>query len=306
MDKIFEILGLEKLDESKQEDLKETLKTVIEVKATELAESKVEGLLETEKTKLKEEYETKFDTYRDGLTSKFSNFVDTVLDEEMVIPENVQKWAKQGELYHELVEQFKTRLAIDEGMISDEVRGMLKEAKDEIENLRAKVDEATGTNLDLEQDASEMAAQLYIREKCDGLTESQKKHVISLLGDEIIKESIDKKFSIIVDTMGIKINESDDEDKDDKGDDKDKDDDKDEKVFEMSCESCGNKETVKEEADEMECPECGKNMKPSKEKVEEGHSEVKDEDKGQLNEGDASPWETYKSVWLQGIKGSSE
>jgi len=304
MDKIFEILGLEKLDESKQEDLKETLKTVIDVKATELAEGKVEGLLETEKTKLKEEYESKFDEYRDGLTSKFSNFVDTVLDEEMVIPENVLQWAKQGELYHELVEQFKTRLAIDEGMISDEVRGMLKEAKEEIEALRVKVDESTGVNLDLEQDASEMAAQLYIREKCDGLTESQKKRVISLLGDEIVKESIDKKFSIIVDTMGVKVNEADDKD-DDKKDDSD--DDKSDETFEMSCESCGNKETVKEETSELECPECGKTMKPSKEKVEEGHSEVNEDLKNDsLNEDNKTPWETYKGVWLQGLKGSSE
>lgn len=299
MDKIFEILGIEKLDESKQEDLKDTLKTVIDVKANELAESKVEGLLETEKSKLKEEYESKFDEYRDGLTAKFSNFVDSVLDEEMVIPENVVKYAKQGELYHELIEQFKTRLAIDEGMISDEVRDMMKEAKEEIESLRAKLDESTGTNLDLEQDASEMAAQLYIREKCDGLTESQKKNVISLLGDEIIKENIDKKFSVIVGTLGVKINESDDEEEGDDDDDKGED-----KTFEMACESCGNKETVKEEASEMECPECGKTMKPSKEKVEEGHSEVETDQS--LNESEKTPWETYKGVWLNGLKSSSK
>jgi len=298
MDKIFEILGIDRLDESKQEELKETLKTVIEVKASEIAESKVEGLLDTEKTKLKEEYENKFDEYRDGLTSKFSNFVDTVLDEEMVIPENVIKYAKQGELYHELIEQFKTRLAIDEGMISDEVREMLREAKNEIEDLRKKVDESTGMNLDLEQDASEMAAQLYIREKCDGLTESQKKRVISLLGDEIIKENIDKKFSIIVETLGV-ITEDDDGDEDGDGDgDGDED-----MTYEMACESCGNKETVKDELDEMECPECGKTMKPDK-KVEEGHSEVKT--KRSLNESDKTPWETYKGIWLKGIKGSSE
>ena len=297
MEKIFEMLGLEKLDESKQADLKETLKTVIDVKATELAESKVEGLLETEKDKLKEEYEGKFDEYRDGLTSKFSNFVDTVLDEEMVIPENIVKWAKQGELYHELVEQFKTRLAIDEGMISGEVRGMLKEAKEEIETLRAKVDEATGTNLDLEQDASEMAAQLYVREKCDGLTESQKKHVITLMGDEIIKENIDKKFSIILNTMGV-VNESEGEDDEKKDDDKKED----EKVYEMTCESCGNKASIKEEKEEMDCPKCGKSMKAGK--VEEGHSVV--ETKQELMNEDSTPWDTYKAMWINGIKGSSE
>jgi len=118
MDKIFAILGIERLDESKQVELKETLKTVIDIKATEIAESKVQVLLGDAKTKLKEEYEVKFDEYRDSLTSKFSNFVDSVLDEEMIIPENVIKFARQGELYHELIEQFKTRLAIDEGMSS--------------------------------------------------------------------------------------------------------------------------------------------------------------------------------------------
>jgi hypothetical protein len=296
MDKIFEILGVERLDESKQAELKETLKTVIDVKATELAESKVESLLGEAKTKLKEEYEVKFDEYKDGLTSKFSNFVDSVLDEEMVIPENVIKFARQGELYHELIEQFKTRLAIDEGMISAEVREMLKEAKTEIEGLRTKLDESKGVNLNLEKDASEMAAQLYIREKCDGLTESQKKHVISLLGDEIVKESIDKKYDIIVSTMGL-LKEDADGDDDTKKNDADGDE-----VFEMTCEECGNKETVKEEIDTMKCPECGAEMKPADNTANEGKDKGK---KKSLNE-ETSPWETYKSMWIKSIKGSSE
>jgi len=292
MDKIFEILGIERLDESKQVELKETLKTVIDIKATEIAESKVQVLLGDAKTKLKEEYEVKFDEYRDSLTSKFSNFVDSVLDEEMIIPENVIKLARQGELYHELIEQFKTRLAIDEGMISAEVRAMLKEAKGEIEALRDKLDKSKGENLTLEKDASEMAAQLYIREKCDGLTESQKKHVTNLLGDEVVKENIDKKFDIIVKTMGL-IKESDDKDTDDT----------DAKLFEMKCEDCGKSVSVKEKMDEMDCPDCGSTMKNG-ETIKESKADVKSDNKP-LNEG-KSPWETYKSIWLKSIKGSSE
>ncbi|MCK5020799.1 MAG: hypothetical protein KAS32_27505, partial [Candidatus Peribacteraceae bacterium] len=223
MDKIFEILGIEKLDESKQESLKDTLKTIIEVKAQEIADAKVEEVLESKKTSLKEEFDTKFAEHRDSITSKFSNFVDTVLDEEMKIPATVLKYAKQGELYHELIEQFKTRLSIDEGMISGEIRDMLKEAKSEIESLREKLDESTGKNLELGQDASEMAAQLYVREKCDGLTEAQKKYVTNLIGDELVKENIDKKFTLIVETMGI-INEEEDEDDKKKGDEGDEGD----------------------------------------------------------------------------------
>ena len=299
MDKIFEILGIEKLDESKQESLKDTLKTIIEVKAQEIADAKVEEVLESKKTSLKEEFDTKFAEHRDSITSKFSNFVDTVLDEEMKIPATVLKYAKQGELYHELIEQFKTRLSIDEGMISGEIRDMLKEAKSEIESLREKLDESTGKNLELGQDASEMAAQLYVREKCDGLTEAQKKYVTNLIGDELVKENIDKKFTLIVETMGI-INEEEDEDDKKKGDEGDEGDDK---TYEMTCESCGNKETLKEKKSEYKCPECGETMKPSK--VEEGHVEVKDDKKTVVKE-DKSPWETYKGIWLNGMRGSSE
>ena len=294
MDKIFEILGIERLDESKQTELKETLKTIIDLKAEELSEAKVQEKLDESKEVLKEEYEAKFAEYRDGLTSKFSNFVDSVLDEEMIIPESVLKFAAQGELYSELIEQFKTRLAIDEGMISGEVRSMLKEAKEEIESLREKLDEAKGQTLELESDASEMAAQLYIAEKCEGLTASQKKHVINLIGGELVKENIDKRFDVIKNTIGL-IKESDDEDKDDSDDDEGK-----EKTYEMECQDCGNKETIKEEKSEMECSECGGKMKPF---VKEGVAEPDNKDDKSLNEDeDKSPWEAHKAMWLNSMK----
>ena len=289
MEKIFEMLGVEKLDESKQTELKETLRTVIELKAQEIAEGKVDALVEEKKQELVEEYESKFDSYKDGITSKFSNFVDNVLDEEMVIPENILEYAKLGELYQDLIEQFKIRLAIDEGMISEEVREMLKEAREEIVTLRESLDENTGKVLELEDDASQMAAQLYIRQKCDGLTESQKKKVIDLLGDEIIKENIDKKFDTIVESLSI-LSEKDD-DTDDEGSSTDRDGDGD-GVFEAVCKECGNKETVKE-GDDMTCPECGAKMKKSTKKV--------DESKKTLNESE-NLWEMHKNIWLDALK----
>ena len=289
MEKIFEMLGVEKLDESKQTELKETLRTVIELKAQELAESKVDTLVEEKKQELVEEYETKFDSYKNSITSKFSNFVDNVLDEEMIIPENILEYAKLGELYQDLIEQFKIRLAIDEGMISEEVREMLKEAREEIVSLRESIDENTGKVLELEDDASQMAAQLYIRQKCDGLTESQKKKVIDLLGDEVIKENIDSKFDTIIESLSL-LKEKDD-DADDEGSSTDRDGDGD-GVFEAVCEECGNKESVKE-GDDMTCPECGAKMKKSTDKV--------DESKKTLNESE-NLWEMHKNIWLNALK----
>jgi hypothetical protein len=202
IEKILEMLGAEKIDESKQTEIKDTLQTIIEAKATEIAEGKVEESLKAEKEKLVEEFETKFEDYKEDVTSKFSNFVDSILEEEMVIPEKVVKYARLGELYEDLIDQFKVRLAIDEGLLDNEVKGMLKEAKEEIQKLRDDVNEATGKALELEKDNKEMANHIYLRTKCDGLTESQKKSVMGIL-EGADKEQVDKKFDIVLESLNV-------------------------------------------------------------------------------------------------------
>lgn len=202
--KVLEMLGVDKIDESKQSEIKETLTTIIEAKAQELAEGKVEESLVTEKEKLVEEFENKFEDYKEDVTSKFSNFVDSILEEEMVIPEKIVKYARLGELYEDLIDQFKVRLAIDEGLLDAEVKSMLKEAKEEIQNLRGQVNEATGTKLQLEKDAKEMATHIFLRKKCDGLTESQKTSVMSIL-EGASKDDIEKKFDVVLESIGSTV-----------------------------------------------------------------------------------------------------
>ena len=302
------MLGVEKLDESKQAKLKETLQTVVETKAVEIAEGKVEDLLSTKKEELVEEYEDKFNSYKEEVTEKFSNFVDDIMEKEMVIPENVIKYAHLGELYEGLIEQFKVRLAIDEGMIDGETQEMLKEAKDEIESLRSRLDESTGKTLDLESDTSKMAAHIYLRKKCDGLTESQKKYVLDILGDETIKESIDRKFETVIESMKLNLhekgkkNEDDDEDDDDKGEKKPEDDDED-PVTEMECPKCGATSTVKEadRDDREKCPDCGTEMKEAKAK-NEGHAAPKGEAKDLNEDGENSSFKKLNSLWMNVIK----
>jgi GTP cyclohydrolase I len=93
MDKLLEMLGVQKLDEQKQDAIKEKLDTLIEVKAQET----VTEMLKEEKDKLIEQYEEKFDAYKEDITSKFSNFVDEILDEQMTIPDKVLEYARKGE-----------------------------------------------------------------------------------------------------------------------------------------------------------------------------------------------------------------
>ena len=207
IEKILEMLGVDKIDESKQTEIKDILATIIETKAQEVADGKVQESLEVEKVKLVEEFETKFEVYKEDVTSKFSSFVDSILEEEMVIPEKIIKFARLGELYEDLIEQFKVRLAIDEGLLENEVKEMLKEAKDEINELRGQFNEVTGKSLELEKDAKEMASHIYLRQKCDGLTESQKKSVMGIL-EGADKEQVDKKFDIVLESLNVNTSTS--------------------------------------------------------------------------------------------------
>lgn len=244
MDKLLELLGANKLNESDEAQVKERLETLIEVKASELSESK----LQEAKEQLVESYEGKFEEYKEDITSKFSNFVDSVLEEEMVIPDKILEYAKKGELYNDLIEQFKIRLSVDEGLLDEEVKSILKEAKEEILKLRSDMDGVISENLEVKQDAIELASELYLRRKCDGLTESQKTKVLEMLSGITDREEIDRKFDFVLE-MDKKDDEEEEEDEKDeeKEDDEEEEDKKDE---EKEKKGKGKVDAEEEEEDE--------------------------------------------------------
>lgn len=111
----------------------------------------------------------------------------------------------------------------------------MSEAKAEIENLRAALNEKTAAELEMMRDNEELAASLYIRTKCDGLTESQKLRAIPLLEGLKDKAVIDEKFEFIQNTL-FAVNEE-------------------EKPL-----GAGKTETQKEVENMCVCPECGKTL----------------------------------------------
>ena len=193
LSKILELLGADKLDESTRTELSDKISDIIEIKAKELSQEQ----LDETKNQLIEEYETKFDEYKDDVTEKFSNFVDGVLESEMTIPDEIVEFARKGQLYNDLIEQFKVRLGVDQGLLDEETKSILAEAKEEILKLRGASDKTIEENLELRSDAQELASKLYLYEKCEGLTEAQRKHVFSILEGITDKEEIDRKFEIV-------------------------------------------------------------------------------------------------------------
>ena len=130
----------------------------------------------------------------------FSNFVDGVFESELIIPDKVLEFAKKGELYDDIINQFKIRLGVDEGLLDEEIKSLLSEAKDEIIKQRLEVDKLTGKNLEVLQDCQELAATVYMHGKCDEaeLSQEQKKQVFDIIGDATDRAVIDRKlFSLI-------------------------------------------------------------------------------------------------------------
>lgn len=272
--KLLELLGVDKLDEDKQDEIKDALKTIIDTRAKEEAE----GLLKDEKEALVEKMEDRFEEYKKEITSKFSNFVDSVLEEELVIPEKVLEYARKGELYNELIEQFKIRLAIDEGLLDDEVKDLLREAKKEILSLREKMNNLMDDKLELELEAQKLDAEMHLRKKTDGLTEAKKLKVFDLLEGVTDKEEIDKKLPLIVESL--KVTEQ--EDKEDETVEE-----------ETECPECGK--MIPE--GEQKCPECDYEMKESRVDVEE----KEEEDEETITE-DKSPFDEFLEGYTKTLR----
>ncbi len=280
--KLLELLGVDSLDETKQEEIKDSLKTIIDTRAKEEAET----VIKSEKEALVESMEERFEEYKKEITSKFSNFVDSVLEEELVIPEKVLEYARKGELYNELIEQFKVRLAIDEGLLDDEVKDLLREAKKEILGLREQVDGLMEEKLEQELKAQQLDAEMHLRQKSDGLTEAKKLKVYELLEGVTDKDEIDKKFDLIVESL--KVDE--------------KEDDEISEV-ECICPDCGATKTLSEATDCPACPECETEMGVKK---DEGQIDVDEDDEKKddeiITEDDKSPFTEFLEGYTKTLR----
>jgi ribosomal protein L37AE/L43A len=262
---ILEMLKTSLLTEEQQKDVEQKLNDIIDIKVQE----KLNEAIETEKEHLVALYEEKFEDYKNEVMSKFSDFVDTVLEEEgmMEIPDNIREYARVGELYHDVIQEIKSRIGIDEGILDEEVRELLEEARDEITRLRGEINDMVNENLEIKKDARDFAAELYKRKKCDGLTELQRKNVMRLLENIVSQDEIDRKYSVITSHY---LKEQNDE------------------TTDCSCPDCGKTYVVRGACSMNECDDC--NVALEEKEVSEGHSEVKDRTVKKTS----NPFEEYK------------
>jgi len=282
MDEIIKLLGVDKLDESSTLEVKNKISEMVDVKARERAAR----YIKEERERLIKEYEEKFEEYKTDITSKFSNFVDNVLDEELKIPEKVIRYAKLGEMYHDLIEQFKIKLAIDEGVLDNDVRQLLKEARDEIIKLKSEVNKLTKEKMVLESDSKLMAAHIYLRKKCDGLSETKRNYILNLLGDITDVKEIDRKFD-----YALKMSEAVEDDN--------VEDIAEPMKYSCVCPKCGYEMESETECPLNECPNCSTMMEDKIEDVGKGSVEVPEEKNETVSESSNEPYAELKKKWLK-------
>jgi hypothetical protein len=196
--KVFEILKVEALDESAKAEVEKFITDLVDIKAKDKALEISEAVLAEAREELTEEFEQKFEDYKEETLSKWSDFVDSVIAEELQIPEEIKQYAKYGEQFKPILDQIRTQLGINEGTLDDTAKDLLKEAKSEIESLRSEYNGLMKEAMELREDAKEMAAHIYLRKKCDGLTEAQKTKVMAIMGDITDVKQINEKFELVL------------------------------------------------------------------------------------------------------------
>lgn len=137
--------------------------------------------------------------FKDKLSDATAKTINEIIEEDLTIPDKVMKFASKGELYDDLIKQFKIRMSVEEGMIDEPVKKLLKEAKEEIIKLRANIQKTKTSTAMIKEDIKEMDAQIYAYEKIELLeNDNLKKRAKKLTEGTKSKDTIDTILEQIV------------------------------------------------------------------------------------------------------------
>ena len=111
----------------------------------------------------------------------------TEIEELQYIIQDLMKYKSKGELYEDLIDQFKIRMSVDAGLLDEEVKTLLKETSTEIKTLRAGINNMIAKNLTIKGDCQEMGAALFLFELCEdvGLKGKKKTDGNSVTGKKV-------------------------------------------------------------------------------------------------------------------------
>lgn len=212
----------------------------LEELAEEFCEMEVKNRLETEKTKLNEEYEAKVKEFKEVATEQLQTlaekYVQEKIDEavevkskeldekfeekiqelEESVLENLDKFleleitSKISDDIFESVAKYKAHEPIITGILSlfesnlvalpQDGEKQIKEAQEKVKLTESKLNESISEKIQLQSKVDTLKTGLLIASKCDGLTEKQKSRVISMFEGKSFDE-VNAKIDTFVDVL---------------------------------------------------------------------------------------------------------
>ncbi len=139
-----------------------------------------------------EQLEEQFETANDIIQDKCEKLISEFFSETLDLPKKIKKYAQIGMRYSGFINRLKTRVAIDEMVVDEEIKELFQMAKAEIQSLRREKSAILRDTAQTRKDIKNFKIQLYANEQIDLLkTENQKRKAKQLVEGANSKNKID-------------------------------------------------------------------------------------------------------------------
>ena len=123
-----------------------------------------------------EEIRNDFETASDRIEDRCEKLITDFFSETLSLPAEIKKYAQIGIKYQNFIDRFKSRIALDDCVVSGEAKELLHTAKAEILKLRSNIRKAKESTSQVKRDMRVMERQLFAWREIDTLkTDLQKR-----------------------------------------------------------------------------------------------------------------------------------
>ena len=148
----------------------------------------------------KKKLESKFETSSYRIEDRCERLITDFFSETLSLPAEIKKYAQIGIKYQNFIDRFKSRIALDDCVVSGEAKELLHTAKAEILKLRSNIRKAKESTSQVKRDMRVMERKLYCNEQIETLkTDTKKRKAKRLTENDIPKYKIDAIINEIKD-----------------------------------------------------------------------------------------------------------
>ena len=139
-----------------------------------------------------EQIEKDFEMAQNKIEDKCQSLISDFFSETLDLPKEINRLAQIGVRHESFIDRFKSKIILDEGIVSGEAKELLQTAKAEILNLRSNIRKAANSTSDIKREMQIMERKIYLHEQIELLkTDKQKQKVKSLCENANSKYKID-------------------------------------------------------------------------------------------------------------------